>query len=112
MPTIDDKVVAMSFESSKFESGVHSAVSALDKLKAALHFPHAGKGLDDISAASKRVDLGHIGTAVDDIKNRLGALRLAAVAVFANIAQQAIASGARFAKAFTIDPIKAGFQEY
>jgi hypothetical protein len=43
----------MSFESSKFESGVSNAVSAIDKLKAALHFPNAGKGLDDINAASK-----------------------------------------------------------
>jgi tape measure domain-containing protein len=112
MPTIDDKVVAMSFESSKFESGVSSAISSLDKLKAALHFPNAGKGLDDINAASKRVDLGHIGNAVDDIKSRLGALRLAAVAVFANIASEAVSAGARFAKSFTIAPIKAGFQEY
>jgi tape measure domain-containing protein len=112
MPTIDDKVVAMSFESSKFESGVSSAISAIDKLKSALHFPNAGKGLDDINAASKRVDLGHIGSAVDDIKNRLGALRLAAVAVFANIASQAVSAGARFAKSFTIQPLIAGFQEY
>jgi tape measure domain-containing protein len=112
VPTIDDKVVAMSFESSKFESGVSNAVSAIDKLKAALHFPNAGKGLDDINAASKRVDFGHIGNAVEDIKNRLGALRLAAVAVFATIAQQAVAAGARFAKSFTVGPILAGFQEY
>jgi len=112
MPTIDDKVVAMSFESSKFESGVSSAISALDKLKSALHFPNAGKGLDDINAAGKRVDLGHIGNAVDDIKSRLSGLRLAAVAVFANIASQAVSAGARFAKSFTIQPLIAGFQEY
>ena len=43
MATIDDKVVAMSFESSKFESGVDKSINALDKLKAALTFPHAGK---------------------------------------------------------------------
>jgi hypothetical protein len=85
MPTIDDKVVAMSFESSKFESGVSSAVSALDKLKAALHFPNAGKGLDDINAASKRVDLGHIGAAVDEIKNRLGIFVFAALSPFSPI---------------------------
>ena len=43
MATIDDKVVAMSFESSKFESGVNKSISSLDKLKAALQFAHAGK---------------------------------------------------------------------
>jgi tape measure domain-containing protein len=112
MATIDDKVVAMSFESSKFESGVNHAISALEKLKAALHFPTAGKGLDDINAAAKRVDLSHIGRSVDDIKNKLGAFSVAALAVFANVAQKAVAAGANFVKAFTLDPVKAGFSEY
>ena len=112
MATIDDKVVAMSFESSKFESGVNNTISALDKLKAALHFPSAGKGLDDINASAKRVDLSHIAKGVDDIKGKLGALSVAALAVFANIAQKAVSAGANLVKAFTIAPIKAGFQEY
>jgi tape measure domain-containing protein len=112
MATIDDKVVAMSFESSKFESGVANSLSAIDKLKAALHFPNAGKGLDDITKASSRVDLSHIGRGVDDIKNRLSALSVAALAIFANIAQKAFSVGTNVAKAFTLDPLKAGFSEY
>ena len=32
MPSVDDKVVSMSFESSKFESGVNSAIRAIKKL--------------------------------------------------------------------------------
>ena len=112
MATIDDKVVAMSFESAKFEAGVNKSLSALDKLKAALHFPNAGKGLDDISAASKRVNLSHIASGVDEIKNKLSALSVAALAVFAQIAQKAVAAGANLVKAFTLDPLKAGFAEY
>jgi tape measure domain-containing protein len=112
VPTIDDKVVAMSFESSKFESGVSNAVSAIDKLKAALHFPNAGKGLDDINAASKRVDLGHIGAAVDEIKGKFGALSVAALAVFANIAQKAVAAGTNIVKSLTVSPISQGYGEY
>jgi tape measure domain-containing protein len=112
MAPIDDKVVAMSFESSKFEQGVNNTLSALDKLKAALHFPNAGKGLEDINAASKRVDLSHIGRGVDDIKNKLSALSVAALAVFANIATKAVSAGANLVKAFTLAPIQAGFAEY
>ena len=112
MANVDDKVVSMSFESSKFESGVTNTISALDKLKAALHFPNAGKGLDDINASAKKVDLSHIASGVDDIKGKLGALSVAALAVFANIAQKAVSAGIAFAKSFTIDPIKQGFQEY
>ena len=53
MATIDDKVVAMSFESSKFESGVNKSIESLDKLKSALQFPHAGKGIDDFDTRLK-----------------------------------------------------------
>jgi tape measure domain-containing protein len=110
--TIDDKVVAMSFESSKFESGVNKTISSLDKLKQALHFPNAGKGFDDLDKAAKKVDFGVIGRALDAIKQKLAAFRLVGIGVLTNLANRAVAAGARFAKAFTLDPIIQGFQEY
>ena len=112
MATIDDKVVAMSFESSKFESGVTKSISAIDKLKSALKFEHAGKGLDDINNAAKKMDLSHIGKGIDDIKGKFSALSVAGLAVIANLATKAVTAGAQFVKAFTIAPIKAGFEEY
>jgi tape measure domain-containing protein len=112
MATIDDKIVAMSFENKKFESGVSQSLSSIDKLKAALKFDGAAKGLHDIDAAGKRIDLGHIGRGVDAIRQRLNALSVAALAVFATIATKAAATGARLVKAFTLDPLKAGFSEY
>jgi tape measure domain-containing protein len=110
--TIDDKVVAMSFESSKFESGVNKTLLSLDKLKAALTFKGATKGFDDVNKAAKGIELGHIGHAVDDIRAKLGYMSVAALTIFANIAKQAVQAGAQFAKAFTLDPIISGFQEY
>jgi tape measure domain-containing protein len=112
MATIDDKVVAMSFESAKFESGVNRALTSLDKLKAALHFPNAGKGLNDINAAAKNVNLGHISQGVEGVKKALESLRLIAIGVMSQLTAQAVRAGGRFVKAFTLDPLKAGFQEY
>ena len=112
MAVIDDKVVSMSFESSKFEQGVNNAIKAIDKLNAALKFPEAGKGLENISSSAKKIDLSHIGRGVEEIGSKLNALRLTAIAVFAGIAQQAVSAGARFVKAFTLEPLKAGFAEY
>ena len=112
MAVIDDKVVAMSFEHQKFEQGVSKTISLLDKLKAALRFPEAGKGLEEFDKAAKKVDLSHIGTAVDNIQNKLGYLSVAALAIFADIARHAVASATRMIKAFTLDPLIAGFQEY
>jgi tape measure domain-containing protein len=112
VPTIDDKVVAMSFESGKFEEGIGKAINALEKLKSSLHFPDAGKGLLAIGQASNKVDFGGIHKGLDTIADKLSTLRLTAVAVFADIAQQALSTGTAFVKSLTLDPIQAGYGEY
>lgn len=112
MPTIDDKVVAMSFESSKFESGVTKTISALDKLKGSLKGMEGEKAFTNLDRASKQVQLGHIASGVDSIRQKLGLLSVAALAVFAQIAQRAVAAGAQLVKSLTIEPLIAGFREY
>lgn len=112
MAVIDDKVVSMSFESSKFESGVHSTVTALDKLKAALKLPGASKGLEDVGAATKKIDLSHIGKSVDAVVDKLNYFSVASLAIFSNVAIKAVQAGAQITKALTLDPILQGFKEY
>ena len=109
---VEDKVVSISFESGRFESGINRAIAALEKLKAALHFPTAGKGLEDINAAAKKVDMGHIAKGVEAVKSALNSLRLVAIGVLSQLATQAVRFAGRFVKALTLDPLKAGFQEY
>ena len=112
MTTIDDKVVAMSFESSKFEQGVDKTLASLKKLQDALRFPEAGKGLQAVSAQAKELDFGHIHKGIDGIAEKLGAMRLVAIAVFAQLASKAVAAGAQMIKALTITPLLQGFHEY
>jgi tape measure domain-containing protein len=102
----------MSFESSKFESGVARVLTLLDALKKSLKIDKAGKGLEDINTAGKKVDLSHIAKSVDDIRNKFSALSVAALAVFSNIAINAVQAGARIAKSLTIQPLIDGFHEY
>lgn len=109
MATIDDKVVAMSFESGKFEQGASKVLAALDKLKAALNLKGAGKGLEDINTAGQKVDLSRIGQALEDIKSRFSALRVTALAALASIAVQAVQTATALAKSLAIDPFTAGF---
>jgi len=109
---IDDKVVALSFESSKFESGVNKAISALDKLKASLKIQDVGKGFEKLQGIFKSLSLGHLGQSVDEVSNKLRTFHLVAIGVLSQLATQAVRAAGRFAKAFTIDPIKAGFSEY
>lgn len=110
--TIDDKVVSMSFETSKFQQGVATVLSGLDKLKSALQFPNAGKGLDDVNAAARKTDLSHIGKAIDDIKSKFSAMSVVALSVLSNIVNKAVTAGGRLIKTLTLDPLIDGFKEY
>ena len=112
MASVDDKVVSMSFETSKFQQGVAVVLSGLDRLKAALQFPNAGKGIDDINAAANKTDFSKIHEALDGIKSKFSAMSVVALSVLANVANKAISAGANIIKALTLDPITAGFHEY
>lgn len=112
MATVDDRVVSMAFENSKFESGVKTTLSSLDRLKAALKFGDAGRGLSGISAAAKRTDLSPITRGLDAINAKFGALRVAGVAVLSHIAISASQAGAQLVKSFTLDPVIGGLHEY
>jgi tape measure domain-containing protein len=109
---VDDKVVAMSFESSKFTQGVDKAIHAIDKLKASLKFPDAGKGVEAVSRALGHFQLGKVGQAVDQVSNKLRTFHLVAIGVLANISAQAVRAGGRFVKALTLDPVIQGYHEY
>ncbi len=110
--TIDQRVVEMRFENKQFESNVATSMSTLSKLKQALNLNGATKGLADIDAAAKKVDMGSLGSAVDTIHAKFSALQVVGVTALSNIANQAVNATKKMAAAFTIDPIKTGFQEY
>src|SRR5580765_4989128 len=115
METIDDKVVAMSFESSKFEQSVNSSISAIEKLKAALKFDGASQGLSNIDKAALDVQTGllsKIGGALDALIPKLDTLRLVAIVVMSQIATRAVMAGTALIKSLTLDPIIQGFHEY
>ena len=110
--TIDQRVVEMRFENKQFESNVATSMSTLSKLKQALNLNGATKGLTDIDAAAKKVNMESLGSAVDTIHAKFSALQVVGVTALSNIANQAVNATKKMAAAFTIDPIKTGFQEY
>src|SRR4051794_18761591 len=115
MATIDDKVVSMSFESSKFEDGVSRSISALDKLKSALRLDGATAGMSEIDKAASGVQTGllsKIGSALDTLIPKFDALRLVAIGVMSQIATRAVTAGAALVKSLTLQPIIDGFHEY
>ena len=109
---IDDRVVEMRFDNRQFESNVKTSMATLERLKKALSFSGATKGLDEVNAAAKNNQLPVLGSAVESVQAKFSALQVMGVTSLANITNSAVNAGKRMAEALTIDPIKTGFQEY
>ena len=110
--TIDERVVSMQFDNKNFESNVQTSLSTLDKLKRSLNLTGASKGLENVSAAAKNVNLSTLGGAVESIRMKFSALEVMGVTALTNITNSAVNAGKRMVSALTIDPIKTGFNEY
>lgn len=110
--SIDSRIVQMSFEGSKFITGIQGAISNLGKLKGALDMTGATRGLQQVDAAAKRFSLGGISNGIDAISAKFSALTVVGITAITNLTNRAVNAGLQFAKAFTIDPIKSGLSEY
>ena len=110
--TIDERVVEMRFDNQHFENNVSTTMSTLAKLKQSLNLTGASKGLENVSSAAKNCDMSGLSNAVESVKARFSALQVMGVTALANITNSAVNAGKRIVSALTIDPIKAGFQEY
>ena len=110
--TIDEKVVSMQFDNAQFERNVQTSMGTLNKLKQSLNLTGAAKGLEDVNAAARGFDASPISNGIETIRAKFSALEVMAVTALANITNSAVNAGKNLVKAFTIDPIKSGFQEY
>jgi tape measure domain-containing protein len=72
MASIDERVVAMSFENAKFEAGVAQTMATLGKLDAAIRNIGAVNGLSNIEAAASKVTLQGPMSALDRLRAKLG----------------------------------------
>lgn len=70
--SIDERVVAMSFEQDKFQAGVAQTMAGLTKLNESLANIGKVNGLKDIDAAANKVTLTAPMTALDKLKLKLG----------------------------------------
>ena len=110
--TIDSRVVEMRFDNKHFESNVSTTMSTLDKLKQKLNFTGGTKGLENVGAAAKKVDMSGLGAGVDAVQAKFSAMQVVGVTALANITNSAVNAGKRIIKALTLDPITTGFSEY
>lgn len=110
--TVDERVVKMQFDNQQFEQGVKTTMSSLDKFKQALKLDGVTKGLENVDAAAKKVNMSGLGDSIEAVRLKFSALEVMGVTALSNITNEALNAGKKVVKAFTIDPVKSGFQEY
>ena len=112
MSSIDNRIVNMEFNNSKFLSGVKDSVGALDKLKKGLDVKGAAKNLTDLDAAAKNVSFQTIADGVQNISSKFTAMGAVAFSVLNNMTSRAIDAGMNIARSLTVEPILDGYREY
>lgn len=112
MSSIDNRIVSMRFDNGQFNSGVSDTLSALGKLKQALLFPGASKGLNDIKTDAAKFNMDSMEGSVTGVSKSFLALSTVALTALATITSKVVTSGLQIGKSLSIDPILAGFREY
>ena len=110
--TIDQRVVEMRFDNSNFENNVKTSMTTLEKLKRALKFDGASKGLENIQSSANKVNFSGMSRGVDAMTQKFSYMQMTIQHQLNNIVDSAVNAGKRMVSALTIDPVKSGFQEY
>lgn len=111
-PVIDQRVVEMGFDNARFEKNVHTSISTLDKLKAALNLDGATKGISNIGSAFNKLNLGNVSSAVDKIAERFSAMGIIGMRVLENLTDKAMELGKKLMDFAVLEPMSAGWTKY
>lgn len=112
MSTVDDKIVNLHLNNGQFQKGIGDTLGAIGKLKQGLNFSKEKGALNEVSNEAKKFNLNSLLDATDGVSAKFVAMSTMAITALSNITNRAVDAGINLAKAFTIDPIKTGFQEY
>lgn len=93
MSSIDEQVVQMRFDNKEFESNAQQTLGTLDKLKRALHFDNAGKGLEKLGEEAKQLDFSKVSGQLDNMEKRLSTFGIAGAAAIQRVTNAAMDLG-------------------
>lgn len=109
---IDQRVVELQFDNANFERNAKESISTLDKLKEKLNFKRTGEGLKELEDRVAKFTMKPLEDAVEGVRVKFTLLDNFVWNFFGRISNKILDVGKNLVSAFTIDPIKTGFQEY
>lgn len=109
---IDNKVVSMEFDNSKFEKPAKETMSTIDKLKEALQFNNVGDGLSHLNNAIRAVTFTPIEKGIDSVYAKFTFFERFTIQLYDRLANKILDIGKSIAQqSFTV-PISTGKSEY
>lgn len=109
---VDERIVRMQFDNSRFEKNVKESLSTIDKLKKALKLDKAAEGFDSIEKAANHISFKGLNDGISQVHANFSLLDVTVLKIFDRIADSAVTLGKNIVKALAVDPITTGFQEY
>lgn len=100
MSSVDERVVRMRFDNVQFKKAAGETSGILDRVKNSVNSAGKSRGLMDMAKHMETVSV------------KASAMQVAVATAIANIANRAVNAGINMAKSLTLDPVKAGFDEY
>ena len=106
---IDEKVVSLKFDNSKFEDNAQQSLETLAKLKASLDFNNFqnSKGLDKLNTVIKNTDFSVMERGIDNISSKFSIMGIAGIRVISNLTDSVMGLGKKLIS-FVPGQIKSG----
>lgn len=112
MNEIDERIVEMQFNNQDFEKNIQTSIKSLNNLDKTLEMKDSGKGLSNLQKIANSFTFDVVNRGIETVQYKFTALQIAGITAIQNITNSAMAMEKNLVKAFTIDPIKTGLQEY
>ena len=104
--------VELVLDATGFNDKVEDTIMTIAKLKASMAFEGAITGLNQLSDSIKNSGLDAMAQGVYKVHEEFDALNAIATRVLENITDKAMAAGETLLKSITVEPLKAGLEEY
>lgn len=112
MSVIDQRIVEMKFDNSKFAEGVRGTMSMLDRLRSALSFKGGSSGINELQSSVNRFSMANVSSSLQGVGSQITTLGMTAANVFGNIITDGIYKMTGALGQFTTKPIRDGLSEY
>lgn len=111
MPTIDNKVVQMTFDNKQFEQGAKQSMKTLEELKKALELDKAVDSLQNLEKAANNFDISSMAKSIDEISDRFTLMGRIGQKVFDEIAGTVVGTAKKVTDTIVSMP-KLGWSKY